>query len=172
MLCESLNIEDHYKSLAEAFGIPDSDLFDYAGFDTVEAAAAAAAEAKQKQLAEIKHQKDMRRESIDRTMLTILEIVAQIFGITAEELVESIADTENRTESVHRFFRQHSSETLVISYSPKLNEIDRINAMHEKELFQTDQCVIVYRAENSSEITVKNMPNVKLNYFISILQLF
>lgn len=160
MLCEPLDIADHYKSLADAFGIPD-ELYDFAGFDTVEAAAAAAAEAEAKRLAEIKHQKDMRRESIDRTMLVILETVAQIYGITVEELVECIADTENRTEGVHRFFRQHGSETLVISYSPNLDEMNRINVMHEKELFQTDQCMIVYRADNSSEITVKNMANVK-----------
>lgn len=159
MLCEPLDIADHYKILAEAFGIPD-ELYDFVGFDTVEAAATAAAEAEAKRLAEIKHQKDMRRESIDRNMLTILETVAQIFGITADELVESIADTENRTESVHRFFRRHGSETLIISYAPRLGESNRINVMHENDLFQTDQCMIVYRADNSTEITVKNMANV------------
>lgn len=165
MLCEPLDIVDHYRSLAEVFGSDSDEVFDYAGFDTVEAEATAAAEAESKRLAEIKQQKDMRRESIDRTMLTVLENVAQIFGITTEELVESIADTENRTESVHRFFRQQGSETLVITYSPKLKETDRINAMHEKELFQTDQCMIVYRADNSSEVTVKNMANVKHSKF-------
>lgn len=159
MLCDSLDIADHYKLLAETFRVPD-ELLVFAGFDTVEAAAAAAAAAESKRLAAIKQAKDMRRESIDRTMLTIIEMAGQMLEVSPEEIVESIADTVNKTESLHHFFKKNGAESLVFSYSPKLNEDDRINILHEKEFFQTDQCFVAYRADNTSEVTPKNMMTV------------
>lgn len=159
MLCDALDIAEHYKILAEAFGVPD-ELHGFAGFDTVEAAAEAEAEAKAKRLAEIKYAKDMRRESIDRTELTIIELAAQMFEVNTDELIECIAESDVRTECLHRFFKKNGSESLVFSYAPKLDDNDRINIFHEKEFIQTDQCVVSYRSDITSDITPKNMINV------------
>lgn len=159
MLCEDLDIADHYKHLEEVFGISD-ELCEYAGFDTYEAAAAEAAEAQAKLEAEIKSEKNRRKESIDRTMLSVIEIAAEVFQIKADEIVDNITDMEAKTQSVHSFFQKNGSEALIFSCSPTRSDENRIGILKEREL-QTEQCAIVYRTDNSTEITPKNMPNVK-----------
>lgn len=167
MLCDSLDIVDHYKNLAQVFGVAD-DLYEFASFDTNEAAAEAAAAAKAKRLAEIKQKKDLRRESIDRTMLTIIEFMAEILEISTEELIESIVENDIKTDCLHRFFSQNGSESLVLSFSPKLDAEHRVDILHEKEYIQTDQCVIAYRTDHTTDITLKNMPNVNYKHRRSI----
>lgn len=172
MLCEDLNIGEHYKILANAFGVPD-DLQEYACYDTYEAEATAKAAAEAKRIAEIKYAKDMRRESIDRTIQTVVELIATIFDITAEDVIESVADTDLKTDTVHRFFKQNGLEALVFSYNQKMAGFDQINVLNESEFFQTDQCVIMYRGDNSSEVTLKNMVNVSIvDSFVLRLQIF
>lgn len=160
MLCDSLNIDKHYGNLARVFGVQHDDLYEFAKFDTTEAATAAAIHAHDKLLAEIKSQKEMRRESIDRTMLTIIEFIAELLGIRAEELVESIVDCEIKTGCLQRFFPQNGSEAFILSFSSKVDNVNRIDVVYEKEYIQTDQCAIVYRIDRSGDITLKNMTNV------------
>lgn len=162
MLCEPLNIVDHYKHLAEVFGIGE-DLFEYAGFDTTEAARVAAIEAAAALVAEIQRKKDERRESIDRTMMSVIELVSEMFDVKPGEIVESIIDTDTKTECLHQFFRAHGSEAIIFSYSPKLEGIERFGLLQDKDQFQTDQCIIIYRMNNTSEVTAKNFSNVTFN---------
>lgn len=158
MLCEELDICDHYKYLDEVFGISD-ELCGYAGFDTYEAATAEAAAAKERHEAHIKSEKNRRKESIDRTMLSVIEMVAQIFKIHSDEMVDSITDMESKTEALHNFFQKDGSEALIFSYSPNRTDENRIGILKEKEI-QTEQCAIIYRTDNTTEITPKNLPNV------------
>lgn len=159
MLCEDLDIAAHYKHLDEVFGISD-ELCEYAGFDTQEAAAAEAAAAQAQLEAQIKSEKNRRKESIDRTMLSIIEMAAEVFQIKSDEIVDNITDDEAKTQALQHFFRKNGSEALIFSYSPTRADENRIGILKEREL-QTEQCAIVYRTDNSNEITPKNMPNVQ-----------
>lgn len=159
MLCESLDIVEHYQKFAEAFGVSD-ELNEFASFDRVEAALIAEAAANAKLLAEIKQKKDLRRESIDRNMLGIIEVVAHSFEISADEIMDIICDSVIKTECLHHFFRQNGSETLIFSFTPKSNDANRIFLLHEKEYHQTDQCAIVYRSDNSTDVDQKNIATV------------
>lgn len=160
MLCDDLDIEGHYKMLDEAFGVPD-DLQQYAAYDTYEAELKAKADAEAKRIAEIKHAKDMRRESLDRTILAAIEIICTDLGITPDDVIESITETDLKTDTLHRFFKSNGSEALVVSYNHKMNGFDQINILNNSEYFQSDQCVIMYRPDNSNEITLKNINNVR-----------
>lgn len=164
MLCEPLDINEHYKRLAEAFSGTD-ELLEYVSFDTIEAAAEAAAAAAAKLAAEIKLAKDQRRDSIDRTMHAVLDLVANVFQVNSDELIESIVVTEMKTECVHRFFRLKGSEAVVFSFSAESKDAHRINIMHEKDMIQTDQCAIIYRTDNVTEITPKNLFTVRFLIF-------
>lgn len=158
MLCEDLDISDHYKYLEEVFGVSD-ELSGYAGFDTYEAAAAEAAAERERHEAHIKAEKNRRKESIDRTMLSVIEMAAQIFKISADEIIDNITDMESKTDLLQNFFQKDGSEALIFSYSPKRTDENRIGILKEKEL-QTEQCAIVYRTDNTTELTPKNLPNV------------
>lgn len=158
MLCESLNIVEHYRNLALAFGVI-ADLHEFSCFDTTEATAAEVAAEQAKLLAEIKEKKDSRRESIDRTMLTVIEFIADIFKVTVGELVESIVDSETKTECLHRFFSQNATDALILSFT-QIDDVNQFDILHEKEYIQTDQCVVVYRTDSPMDITLKNMSNV------------
>lgn len=161
MLCDDLDIEGHYKVLNEAFGVAN-DLQQYAVYDTYEAESEAKAAAESKRIAEIKHAKDMRRESLDRTILAAIEIISTDLDITPEEVIESITETDLKTDTLHRFFQSNGSEALVVSYNHKMDGFDQINILNDSEFFQSDQCVIMYRSDNSNEITLKNINNVRI----------
>lgn len=158
MLCEDLDISDHYKYLEEVFGVSD-ELSNYAGFDTYESAAAEAAAAKERHEANIRAEKNRRKESIDRTMLSVIEMTAQIFKIHADEIIDNITDMESKTQQLQHFFQKDGSEALIFSYSPERTDENRIGILKEKEL-QTEQCAIVYRTDGTTELTPKNLPNV------------
>lgn len=164
MLCEPLDINEHYKHLAEIFG-ETTELYEHVHFDTIEAAALAAAAAAAQLAAEIKQARDQRRDSIDRTMHSVIDVIATMFHITNEELVESIIDTEVRTECFHRFFQVKGSEAVVFSFCPESNEPYRVKIMHEHDMIKTDQCVIIYRTDNTTEINAKNLSTVRFEYY-------